>query len=384
MSAADARLRRGLFAAFASLGTTAATIPAILPAAARALGTDLAAAVPALFGGLLVGVLVSAPLLVRFPARTTLILGSMLQAAALIVIPLAVSAPVFISATAVAGFGFGLVEAAGSVSAKAVSTGSATGTLNALLGTVAVCATLTPLVVAAAAGMLPLLVLLALIPLASAALLSRAPNAAAPTSTSQPRTRSSRKLLGLIPFAIALPLYVGVETVLSGFSATIPQQTLHLDPAVAALGTSAFWALMAVGRFTAAWLRRRDIRPTTMLGVGTSAAAALLGVTGLLMDTAPVLALLTLGLVVVLFAPNYGLIVGIALDHLDPRQSATITGVLVACGAAGGTFVPALVLLLSGGPAASQTFIFSALLCAAVPILVLLGTRVSRRSSSPT
>lgn len=80
------RARTGLFAAFAGLGVTAAFVPAILPSAEQAIGADLSTAVPALFAGLLVGVLVSGPLLMRRPPQTTLILGSALQAAAVIAV----------------------------------------------------------------------------------------------------------------------------------------------------------------------------------------------------------------------------------------------------------------------------------------------------------
>lgn len=371
MIAPAARTRAALFAAFASLGVTASFVPAVIPAAERALGADLSIAVPTLFAGLLVGVLLSGPLLVRWPARSTLLLGSALQALAIATGAWAGSAAAFLAAAALAGLGFGLVEAAGSVSAKAASTGSATGLLSALLGTVAVCAALTPLVVAAGAGMLPALSLLCLVPAASVALLA---------GTSAPRPergrdarRDVRGLLPLLPFALALPLYVGVETVLSGWSAVIPERALTLDPSAAALGTTAFWTLMAVGRFGTAALRRRDVRPGIILGIGTLGAAALMTTAGLLIDTSPVGALAALGASVVLLAPSYGLILGLALDRLDAARSGAVTGALVACGAVGGTFVPTLILLVGRDPAASATFLVSAALCAAVPILVALA-----------
>lgn len=380
----DTRLRTGLFAAFASLGVTAAFIPAMLPAAERAIHGDLSAAVPALFGGLLIGVLLSGPLLMRFPPRVTLILGSVLQALAIASAPWAGTAVVFLVAAAIAGLGFGLVEAAGAVSAKSVSTGSATGILSALLGTVAVCAAVTPLLVALGASMLPVLSLLALVPLATVALLARRSepaHSAAATTDDTPARRDLRALIVLIPFAVALPLYVGVETVLSGWSATIPERALALDPALAALGTSVFWGLMAVGRFTAAGLRRLDVSPVVILASSTAGAAVLLATAGLLIETAPVFALLALAVVIVLFAPSYGLIVGVALDRLDPANSAAATGALVACGAVGGTFVPSLVLLVGDSPASSATFLLSAALCAAVPVLVLVGARTRRATS---
>ncbi|MFJ6428998.1 MFS transporter [Microbacterium maritypicum] len=368
-----ARARTGLFTAFAGLGVTAAFVPAILPSAERAIAADLSAAVPALFAGLLVGVLASSPLLMRRPPRTVLMLGSALQAAAIVAVALAGTPAVFITAAVVAGSGFGLVEASGSVAAKSVSTGSATGLLSALLGMVAVCAAVTPLLVAAGSGTRPVLGFLALVPLLTIAMLtgSVSPDA----RTAAPARRDVRGLRVLLPFAVALPLYVGVETVLSGWSAVIPERILEVDPALAALGTSAFWALMAVGRFGAAALRRLSVSPIAILITATSAAAILMAVAGLLVASAPAGALVALAAVVVLLAPSYGLILGLALDRLDPARSAAVTGALVACGAVGGTFVPTLILLIGRDPASSTTFFVSAGLCALVPVLMLVATR---------
>lgn len=374
------RARAGLFTAFAGLGVTAAFVPAILPSAERAMTADLSAAVPALFAGLLVGVLASGPLLTRWPPRTALILGSALQAAAVVVVALSGTPAVFIVAAAIAGVGFGLVEASGSVAAKSLATGSATGLLSALLGTVAVCAAVTPLLVAVGSPARALLGILAIVPLLTVAILS---GAAAPSSRAEvPAQRDVRGLLVLLPFAVALPLYVGVETVLSGWSAVIPERILAVDPGLAALGTSAFWTLMAIGRFGAAGLRRLSVSPIVILAGATSVAALLMAAAGMLVDSAPVGALVALAAVVVLLAPSYGLILGLALDRLDPARSAAVTGALVACGAVGGTFVPTLILLIGRDPASSTTFLVSAALCALVPALVLVAARSPQRAST--
>ncbi|MCE0509738.1 hypothetical protein LVJ59_11870 [Microbacterium sp. KKR3/1] len=379
MTARTRRARAGLFTAFAGLGVTAAFVPAVLPSTERAMATDLSAAVPALFGGLLIGVLTSGPLLVRRPPRTTLMLGSALQAVAIIAASVADAPAVFIAAAAVAGFGFGLVEASGSVAAKSAAAGSATGLLSALLGTVAVCAAVTPLLVAVGSGMRPLLGILAIVPLLALAMLA---GPAAPTSPAEtPAHRDVRGLLTLLPFAVALPLYVGVETVLSGWSAVIPERILAVDPGLAALGTSAFWTLMAVGRFSAAGLRRLFISPIVILVSATGAAAVLMATAGILVESAPGVALGALAAVVVLLAPSYGLILGLALDHLDPARSAAVTGALVACGAVGGTFVPTVILLIGRDPASSTTFLVSAGLCALIPVLMLVAARSPRRAS---
>lgn len=375
MSSSRRHALTGLFAAFASLGVTASFVPAVLPAAERSIGADLSPAVPALFAGLLVGVLLSGPLMLRRPARTTLIVGSALQAAALVAGACADATLLFIVAAATAGMGFGLVEAAGSVAAKGAVVGSATGVLSALTGTVAVSAAVTPLAVAAGAGAMPALSALAAVPLATIVIL--ATGRAARRDAAPPARRDLGGLVVLAPFAVALPLYVGVETVLSGWSAVIPERTLSLSPSAAALGTTAFWTLMALGRFGAAGLRRRGVPPVAILAVGTAAAAVLIASAGLLLEAAPIGALVALAAAVALLAPSYALIVGLALDRLDAARSAAVTGALVACGALGGTFVPALVLLIGHDPASSTTLLVSAGLCAAVPLLAVLAVRGS-------
>lgn len=378
MTAPTRRERAGLFTAFAGLGVTAAFVPAVLPSTQRAMAADLSAAVPALFAGLLVGVLASGPLLIRRPSRHTLMLGSALQAVAIVAGSVAGTPVVFIAAAAVAGFGFGLVEASGSVAAKSVAAGSATGLLSALLGTVAVCAAVTPLLVAVGSGVRPMLGVLAIVPILPLVLLA---GPATPTSPAEaPPHRDVRGLLALVPFAVALPLYVGVETVLSGWSAVIPERILDVDPGLAALGTSAFWTLMAVGRFSAAGLRRLSVSPIVILVSATGAAAVLMTTAGILVDSVPGVALGGLAAVVVLLAPSYGLILGLALDRLDPARSAAVTGALVACGAVGGTFVPTVVLLIGRDPASSATFLVSAALCALIPVLVLVAARTPRQA----
>lgn len=161
----------------------------------------------------------------------------------------------------------------------------------------------------------------------------------------------------------------------------IPERILAVDPGLAALGTSAFWTLMAVGRFSAAGLRRLSVSPIVILVSATGAAAVLMATAGILGESAPEVALGALAAVVVLLAPSYGLILGLALDRLDPARSAAATGALVACGAVGGTFVPTVILLIGRDPASSTTFLVSAGLCALIPVLMLVAARSPRRAS---
>lgn len=388
--AAVSLARRGLFVAFAGLGATAAAIPALLPSIERAVEAPVLAAVPALFGGLLVGVLASSPVLRRTHPLRAAAIGCLVQAVALGAAALAGTAATFVIFAALAGFGFGLTEAAGSVAAKSVARSSTTAILTALTGTVAIAAALTPLLVSAVARTdrpgLVLVVIAALQVVAGAVLLTAgrgAPATGAPaahTAAPRHRTRALRRasVIALLPLAIALPLYVGVETVFAGWSAVIPAELLHIDPAAAALGTSVFWALMAAGRFTSSAVLRRGLAPRRALVIAVIAAAALLGIAALAVPLAPVLGLVAIAAAVVALAPSYAIVIGLALDRLDDVEAANATGALVACGAVGGTFVPALVLLVTDQPAGSATFGVTAALCLAIAGLSTLGVRRAR------
>lgn len=375
--------RLPLFLAFGGLGTTAAIVPAMLPEAERTLGAPLSAAVPALFGGLLVGVLLSSLVLSRLGPRAVVVAGSGIQALGLALLALAGNPGVFITAAAVAGLGFGLGEAAGSVAAKEISRHSAAGTLSALTGTVAVAAALTPLLVFGAvrldiaAGVLWLAVALHLATLATLLARPGIRIPADPPSETGAAGGGTRILRLVLPFAIALPLYVGVETMFSGWSAVIPATLLEIGPAFAALGTSAFWALMAVGRFVAAARARSGASPVRVLVSALSVATAGIVVAAVSVAGAPWLALAAIGVALIALAPSYALLIGMALDRLSPAEARTATGILVACGAAGGSVVPALALAVSPDPASAATFVLAAALTAAVAVLAGLAGRGS-------
>ncbi|MET0479942.1 MAG: MFS transporter [Mycetocola sp.] len=385
---AGIRSRVGLFAAFAGMGGTAATIPALIPSLELRLGSAALSAVPALFTGLLIGVLLSAPLLVRFRARTVAALGALVQAASLIALTLATAGNAVVFVAAVAGVGFGLTEAAASVAAKRSTAGSATRTLAALTGTVAVVAAVTPILVAVAAGgwwLIPVLV--AVLHLTACLALFSSDEAAPGRVRDSPNSGGPRwSTAGLRVFvlaALALVIYVGIETVFSGWSAVIPAAVLGLNAQTAALGTSVFWICMAAGRFLAAGLLHRGLRPGVLLVACTAVATSALG--SAVLAPAP-FGLLGLAAAVVAMAPVYSLVLGEALDRLPSGAAARATGPLVAAGALGGTLVPAAVLVSGLGPTSTETFLLSAVLCLVLcggAILVLLFSRPSVLPVSP-
>lgn len=385
------RAAAGLLAAFVSLGATAAAIPAVLPAAGAAMRAELLDAVPALFGGLLIGVIVSGPVMrVVRPVRV-LMAGCLLQAAGLVAIAFSSSPGVFIASSALAGVGFGLSEASGTVLAKRMGGAHGTATrLSVLTGAVAIAAACTPvlvLVASKAVATQSVLLGVAVVPLAAASLLvSSASSDAAPDASrdAHPRPRllmlvrrvSPRSYIALLLFATALPIYVGVETVFAGWSAELPARMLDLDSADASIGTSIFWVLMATGRYVAVVVTRTGRSARVVLVAGSLIGAVALAAAGVLAETRPAWALVAISIAVIAIAPSYGIIAGLALDRLSDRSAGDALGPLVACGALGGVAVPLLVVSVASDPASSVTFAICGALLLVVAILVAATDRI--------
>lgn len=385
-----------LVLAFAGLGGTAAVIPAVLPTAASRFPADSGGylqAVPAVFTGLLLGVLLSAVATKGSSTRAVVALGSLLQAGALVVLLTMPPVLGFLLAAGSAGLGFGLVEAAGSALARESAAASVTRLLAVLTGTVALVAATCPLIVAflpvpgapsIALALVAGIHLSTVVSLGVTARSSRRPFGAdradergheAAPSTAADRSRHvdvervvfPLRELGAI--AAALALYVGVESVFSGWSAVIAADQLATDTQRSAVGTSAFWILMATGRF-AAW---RMLRSRTA-GIRHPLIAVTGGAVLLLIAAAasgPAAGIALCG-AVVLLGPCYALILGIGLSRVTVADAARVTGPLVACGAIGGAGIPSLMLAVTDSPTGRAVPLLGALLLLLAGVLLLL------------
>lgn len=353
-----------LLLGFVSLGAVGAAVPASLPGSGLRLGvpaSELLPAVSLLFLGLFAGVLVAAAPR-RGSARTLLPVGSALQAAGLALLAAAPTVPAFFAAALVTGLGFGLVEASATALTRARSAQGTPARLAALNGAAAVAAALAPLLLAFAppAGLWVPIAALALVPAAGAVLASAA-RTSWPVVSSRERSRrgggdggdgrgggAARRLW---PVAVALFLFVGAETILSGWSSTLPEAMLGLPAAGAAVGTTVFWTLMAVGRFVCTAILARGVPPRVCFTVAC-AAGTLLAVVGALVGHGIGAALLVCA-VVVFVAPGYALLLGSALARVPQTGAARTASVLVAVGAAGGSVISfALAATAGADPAA--------------------------------
>ncbi|NUU05030.1 hypothetical protein [Leifsonia sp. C5G2] len=382
----ERRQDAALTLAFVSLGAVSAAIPASLPAAATRLGVaaaDLLPSVSLLFLGLFAGVVVVA-VARRGSARTMLPVGSGLEAAGLIAVACAPSVPVFLGAALATGIGFGLVEASATALTRARSAHGTPARLSALNGASAVAAAGAPLLIVAGQGApwAPLLAI-ALVP-AGAAVTGTVVRTGWPGSPdgapSRARGAGSGAGAGSGPgvrgrvtlLAVALFLFVGAETILAGWSSTLPAQLLDIAPAAAAAGTTVFWTLMAVGRFACTALLARGVRPAVYLPVA-ALVAAVLGSAGAAVGRGVGAALLVAA-VVVCVAPGYALLMGCALAVTPPGGAARISSALVAVGAAGGSAISFVVAATVGAAPAAVLLVVS-LLLAGCAVLSVLGVR---------
>lgn len=390
-----------LFVSFASMGVTAAVIPATLPVVAQQQGAALQpylAAVPALFFGLLVGVLLNSALAGRRSTQTLTAAGAAVQAIGFGALALAPTAELVSVAAGVVGLGFGLVEAGGSVLAREIAREHTARLLSALTGTVAVAAAVVPLSIALTAlGFHPRAVYggVALLHAALAgwwafdAARYRGSGRAAGSDAQIPVEHVGNRLdrraaVALIPIAIALTLYVGVETVYAGWSSAIPARGLGIGAERAAVGTSVFWILLAVGRYTAAFVLSRGVSGRGYLMVSTAIAALALAASAASITPAPVLSVAALAVAVTALGPCYSLILGIGLARVPIASARRATGVLVACGALGGSLIPGIALLISQDPTAPIVLALTSALTLGVGLLVLAnGAPSSVRGGGP-
>lgn len=374
--------RTAVYLCFAGLGMTTATFPALIPARAAADGDLVLLAAPMLFLGLLIGVLVTTAVGARLRPTAMASIGSVVQAVALVAVPIAPGAAGFVIAAAIGGLGFGISEAAGNLVARAAAqTAGTAGLLARLTGVVAIVAATVPLLFAVALAepwRISLIGLLAAAHALTAVLLWRSvlPDARPVIAGARLGHRGTLAIV-----AITLALFVGVESVFAGWSAVFGERLAGLPPTTASIATTAYWGLVAAGRFGFAALVHRGHPPRRTFIIGMVAATVLLGVAAFLRDVAPIAALACIAVVVATLATGYAALVGIGLDTVSDAQAPRVVGILVACGAIGGTVIPAMLLVGTGDPTAVATLLACSALSAAVAIAATAVSVRLHRSS---
>jgi fucose permease len=368
------RAEVGLYLAFTGLGATGAVVPAALPGLAEKLSVPSASLLPAvaaLFAGLFVGVSLTPLVAQTVGASRGVALGAFLQGGSLLSLGVAGTTTGVVAAALFSGVGFGLVEASGAGLVRQLHD-STSRTLTGLTATTAAAAALTPLVVLAAGARVHYVLIAVAVPHAVAVLaLHRRGRSPRPTRS---RTTSGVRPSASVAWCAAVFCYVGCETVVVGWSSVVPQSVFQLSSPRAAIGTSAFWTLLMVGRFIALLALQRGAPGRGVLAACQGSASVLLTCGALVAGQRPQLSLLMVGLAVCCMGPCYALLLAAAIDDATEQDAARAARRLVAVGALGGALFAGAVA--SAGSVGAATVASAAATGMAVSLLLAqVGTR---------
>jgi len=365
-------------AIFAALGAAAAIVPSLIPQTASEIGLDayeLLPAVPLLFWGLFIGVIFGPRLAqVNGPQRVVQVASTAL-AAGLAGATGASSVFGFLTGALVVGLGFGVIEVLVTAQVRVVG-GDTTRSLTQLNIAFALGAVLSPLALAAALRLLEsdafgyLAALLMLISGLSfrAASRSRLPEA------------KKLEIKPLRLFLLACALYVGAESILAGWTATIFSELEITSTELAPIGTTVFWAMLVLGRISSLYLTPRFLSARGALIIWPAMSAAGLGLTFTFVATAELAAA---GLAIASFAagPIYGFLIAKGLEVASVESSAKATRLLILSGAAGGFAIPAL---LQANPSITFAAFAGALAMFAVAVIGTLASRTTKSEKVTT
>jgi len=328
-------------------------------------------AVALLFGGLFAGVVLAPLLTARIRLARVVALGAGLQACGAGAAATAPGVVEFLVCCAVVGLGFGVTESAGVALAPALAPRAAERVLTALTACVALAAASTPVLVAVL-GVRTALGLVAAMHVAAAGALALAKVDVRPAT---PASVGRRSLGGAVVVGGALFGYVGAESVLAGWSAVTAQRELGVDGAWAALGTSAFWILLTVGRLAAVLVLANGAEPGLLVVRSLAATASLLAAATALEASAVPVALGLTALAVIACGPCYALLMGLGLRAAASASTTTTSAALVAAGALGGALLPAAATVLDASTALLPALAASAATGAAVMARHRVGGR---------
>ena len=366
-----------LLLVFATLGVAASLFPAAIPSMSSALAlepNELIAAVPAMFGGILVAVAATTTLAKRVLEQHLIRLAMLLISLGLGSAALVPQAYVFIGAAFVVGLGFGLAEVVATSAAKRlkVETSTALTQLNAVFAIAALGAPLMYVAVStfstATTGFL----------IAGLASLLIAFWFRSDQSAEQTVGQSQKLNPSLLLFALAALCYVGAETLIAGWSSVIVNEIGGVQADFAAIGGSLFWALFALGRIISTAL-------TPMIMAAQSALVMWGGISTVSLVTAGVfwdggtLVLIAFAFAATAAGPCYALIIGLALDQPGVTNSTTLTSALVLFGALGGFLLPLLAQAIGGFQTVA---VMSALGFGACLVFILMAQAFSSKQQS--
>lgn len=363
---------------FLALGAAASLIPASIPSISSALTVEIGAltpAVPAMFGGILVSVMLVPYLESRVSSGIQMRASLGFIALGVVVSGTAISAEAFVLGSFVTGLGFGAAEVIGTSAAKALDV-QTSNVLLKLNASFAVAALSTPIIHIAMSNLLGTSASFCLVGLL---VLSVVYAYRGGPKTTRLKARLLKLDGGAALFALATLCYVGAETVIAGWSSVLVSELGALSSQFAAIGGSAFWALFAVGRLAAIMITPKFLKERQALVFWPAlAATSLLLVSLAWNDVSSIFIFIAFAIAAIAAGPCYALILGVALDTQRQQNPTGFTSFLILCGAAGGFIFP---LVAQAVDRLSFLGLFGGLGFIAVVILTGVGAKLGSRQT---
>ena len=353
---------------FVFMGATVALVPAVIPVFATAMSVDVFAllnAVPLMFAGLFLGVLIAPLVGNHIEFRFLVRMAGILMLLGIISATVIFSIESFLIGSLLIGFGFGVSEVTitAQVRKEIEKPASMMNKLNAGFAIAAMAA--------------PILLVLELITIGSwwvfaiiGAGLGLSSGSLRKTSElKQEASPESKSSAPAALFLLMVAIYVGAESILAGWSAVSFDQLANLDNQFAPLAASAFWGLIAAGRLISIQIDRNS-NTATSLFVWSSISAVSLILAVVLFGAGSELLLIGFAAAIFAAGPIYGQILAIALNTKTASEASKATMMLIVSGAAGGFLLPALVQIR---PSVEFALLLSGAAMAAVAISGLLA-----------
>ena len=337
------------------MGATVSLIPAVIPFFAASMSVDvyvLLNAVPILFAGLFVGVLLAPLVRSRLSFRSLVRLAGLLMLAGIFFATAVLSLELFLIGSLLVGLGFGLSEVTITAQVRKEIQNPAT-VMTKLNAGFAVAAMMAPILLVVELTMFQSWWVFALIGAGltlNSFLIQKSSELAQESSVHQGRSAPAAL------FLLMVGIYVGAESILAGWSAVSFDQLAGLGNEFAPLASSVFWGLIAAGRLISIRIdRSTNTSNSLILWSAVSASSLIFAV--VLFDAGSELLLIGFALAIFAAGPIYGQILAIALETKTASEASRATMTLIVSGSAGGFLLPAVVqiqpsiefaLLLSG------------------------------------
>ena len=356
------------------MGASSSILPATIPIRATEMDVQvvqLLTAVPLLFFGLFIGILLTPIISNQMKALTHLRLALSLQGAGVLGIGLANVINVYWFSAIILGFGFGQLEVL-ITSAIRRSYQNITKTLTKFGAYLSLSAFFTPLLVIASNYINFLIVIFISVAITSFAVAITINVVDAQESSLPTKLLRIGKRAGF-GLCLASASFVGAETILSGWSAVYFAQYFPSITESAPLGTSMFWLFLTLGRFAGVKFQSFSKYPQYTLQIFSTLFAIILLILFILNNQLNGYSFVIIMSLAIFFAgPCYGLIIGNAVSLYDKKLSTKVASIYIVVGAAGGTVIP-IGAQFMGNSSISTSILACALAASATAIFVTIS-----------